>query len=189
MQSKRIFIVVVSLLSLLSCKKEQNTQAENELAKLPAITQTGANTFGCLVNGNAVVSNNLSCSYEQTAQLASGNYFDFTLIATDSTSASKQTISLYVPGMPQIKDNSSYNLNAAANAIDRWYADYNDAPTGGVVNDYQTTLGSSSGVISFSKIDTVNKVLSGTFSFVGVDSDNQTVPVTSGRFDVHYSSN
>ena len=48
-------ILLVALLPLLlaaSCKKDK---LADELSKLPPATQTGANTFGCLVNGKAWV--------------------------------------------------------------------------------------------------------------------------------------
>jgi len=185
-QRKNLGIVLVSLLGLLSCKKENNP-GNSQLAKLPAITQTGANTFGCLVNGNVLVSNKLYCTYVQTTQLPANNYFDFTLVATDSTSTGKQTISIYTPGILMLKDNTSLEIGAPANALDRWYADYNNDQVG---VDYQTGPGSPD-LISFTKVDTVNKILSGTFSFTALNSvnSNESTQVTEGRFDVHYTSN
>ena len=49
----------LTLLMAAGCKKE--TTLENELAKLPPATQTGANTFGCLLNGKAWVAQNKDC--------------------------------------------------------------------------------------------------------------------------------
>lgn len=42
-----------------SCKKDKLV---NEIDKLPPATQTGANTFGCLVNGKAWIAQNKDCS-------------------------------------------------------------------------------------------------------------------------------
>ncbi|MCW3073458.1 MAG: hypothetical protein JWP69_527 [Flaviaesturariibacter sp.] len=42
------------LLSSVNCKKPK-TVTRTELDKLPPVTQTGANTFGCLINGQAYI--------------------------------------------------------------------------------------------------------------------------------------
>jgi len=52
-------IAIASLTSLMHCRRDQ-PRPKTELEKLPAATQTGAYTFGCLVNGKAwVVQNSL----------------------------------------------------------------------------------------------------------------------------------
>lgn len=49
---KKIILFFLAVTGIfVSCKKESTSQ--DELAKLPPATQTGANTFGCLVNGKA----------------------------------------------------------------------------------------------------------------------------------------
>jgi len=54
---KQYIIILIALAFITCCKKDD---IDAELAKLPPITQTGANTFGCLVNGKAVLPNS-SC--------------------------------------------------------------------------------------------------------------------------------
>ena len=55
---KKYLLIATALAFTMCCKKTNSIDAE--LAKLPPITQTGANTFGCLVNGVAVTPNS-SC--------------------------------------------------------------------------------------------------------------------------------
>ena len=50
---KQYIIILMALAFITCCKKTDSLDAE--LAKLPPITQTGANTFGCLVNGKAYI--------------------------------------------------------------------------------------------------------------------------------------
>ena len=57
---KHIIMLLVAMVMITSCKKTDTNSLDAELAKLPPITQTGANTFGCLVNGRAVLPNS-SC--------------------------------------------------------------------------------------------------------------------------------
>lgn len=40
------------------CKLQKNKPTKTELEKLPPITQIGANTFGCLINGKAWIPEN-----------------------------------------------------------------------------------------------------------------------------------
>lgn len=54
-----ISLLFLITLSATTCKKESTL--EMELAKLPQATQTGQNTFGCLVNGKAWVAQNKDC--------------------------------------------------------------------------------------------------------------------------------
>ena len=50
-----IALLVLSFILLSSSCKKQIVQPVNELSLLPAATQTGAGTFGCLLNGVAFV--------------------------------------------------------------------------------------------------------------------------------------
>jgi hypothetical protein len=188
-KKKSLIHLSLYFFGLLACKKEGIKPTNNPLSELPPATQSGANTFGCFIDGNVLVSNKSTCTYIQTTQLATNNYFNFTLIAVDSTSASKQTISFFTPGISMLKDNTTITLQTPANTIDRWYADYSNVITAGITMDYQTTFAPSNGSIFFSHVDTVNKVLSGTFAFKAVESDNEIISATSGRFDVRYTSN
>ena len=55
---KKYLLIATALAFTMCCKKTDSLDAE--LAKLPPITQNGAKTFGCLVNGKAVTPNS-SC--------------------------------------------------------------------------------------------------------------------------------
>lgn len=59
MKKYTTFLIVLLATTLLaaSCKKDKAQDDRTELEKLPPITQTGANTFGCLVNGKAWLPN------------------------------------------------------------------------------------------------------------------------------------
>ena len=59
MKKYTTFLIVLLATTLLaaSCKKDKPQDNRTELEKLPAITQIGANTFGCLVDGKAWLPN------------------------------------------------------------------------------------------------------------------------------------
>ncbi len=52
------FLLLVSFGGLCSCELISNNEPKTELEKLPPITQEGKNTFGYLVNGEAIVVRN-----------------------------------------------------------------------------------------------------------------------------------
>jgi len=174
------FIAAIFSLTLLftSCKK----QPVDQLSLLPPATQTGANTFGCLVNGKAflpkaygfMASPALECQYDSNGLFLvasykdnNGNYTDIT-IGTDSlVLAEEQAFQLKtrVPG------------NA--------YAKYGFI--GGSVVTYMTN-DSISGSLTITKLDITNKIISGTFNFKAVDTaNNKTIELTAGRFDLHFN--
>lgn len=171
-----LFMVSFTLLAP-SCKK----QPKDQLSLLPPATQTGANTFGCLVNGAAFVPKNISivrgpvlrCEYSLTAQgyvfyitsaVDAGNGLSNAIdIRTDSLKISEgETLSLtkkFTPGLAAAgySDQSDYNTNANA-----------------------------TGQLTVTHLDTLNKIVSATFHFNAVSVAGDTVKITNGRFDVQY---
>ncbi len=62
------FLLLVSFGGLCSCELISNNEPKTELEKLPPITQEGKNTFGYLVNGEAIVvrnTMNITAIYQQ----------------------------------------------------------------------------------------------------------------------------
>lgn len=55
-----LLFAVVSFLVSCSLFSSNDVERRSELEKLPPITHTGENTFGCLVNGKAFVFNKTS---------------------------------------------------------------------------------------------------------------------------------
>ena len=52
---KKYLLIATALAFTMCCKKTETNPLDAEIAKLPPITKEGKNTFGCLVNGKAVV--------------------------------------------------------------------------------------------------------------------------------------
>src|SRR5258705_5883613 len=95
------FCIVVTGLTLLpNCNKNQ-PKPKTELEKLPPATQTGAYTFGCLVNGKAWVP-------QSSVDFSSDNEVHFDLAAKVSTSSIKQSLYFFVEN--QMTTTGSYQL-------------------------------------------------------------------------------
>ena len=162
--------ILLFLSSFTSCQKE-------DLNILPQETQTGANTFGCYIDG----------------QLYLGGYFPITgafpLTAEYQCKSKRIIINAYgkinnkaagsmyfvinnpVKVVSQISTIADYIPGASSNCIQ--YSAINEAR------------------IYLTKFDTINKIVSGNFNFSGQCSDalfhfsgNDSIQVTQGRFDI-----
>ncbi|MFD1161747.1 hypothetical protein [Hwangdonia seohaensis] len=156
---KKLLFVLSLTLSLSCCNKDDNPR--NPIDQLPPATQTGENTFGCLVNGEPLVITN---SREQVAIYQQGQLQfgggGITMILGDP-----------------IKINEEYDLTGKA----RFFVDPN--PQLGCHYDFQDSY---QGNLIFSKIDRVNYFISGTFSFSTITNNCEDIKITEGRFDMKY---
>jgi hypothetical protein len=149
------------------------TEPKTELEKLPPITQEGKNTFGCLVNGKALFNTN---SMEMHA-IYEGGGIQFGSGKEDGSTDSYVNFVLLDP-LSTIEEFSLINLpfhramfRNIVNGNTCWY-EYDDT--------YEGTL-------TFSKIDRINYIISGTFEFSTVTQGCDTIRITEGRFDMQYT--
>lgn len=173
-----IAITIFTLICIAGCKKDK---AGSE--QLPPATQTGANTFGCLVNGKVFVPK----GYDGTGRPNPHIQFDYDL-----------------NGQPylSIETNLFVNSNSQGgvllvfrnlNSI-RYYSTDNDlrftvgwpdvlSMCGGQTID--TTVKSWGGG-RITKLDIPNRIIAGTFDFKYKTIQCDTVRITDGRFDIKF---
>ena len=164
------------------CKKTNSSTPQTELEKLPPITQTGANTFGCLVNGVAWLPNgrkpqtggpNIVGYVDPTFQggrfSISGHQYNnlqsrISFGATTCSSSGIFDISLPICGLDYNRFESNINT-----------CEFSSSDTG----TYRM------GYFNITRYDLVNGVFSGTFDFK-IKSNNcgDTIKITNGRFDI-----
>ena len=138
---KLIQSIVLSVLSLVilssSCKKHV-IQPVDQLSLLPPATQTGANTFGCLVNGQAFVPQNRSIiegPYLESSYIYTNGGFHLTVsagnknsdgsvtgvaVATDSLAITQGQTLMFRTFAPGNAD-GSYDINYAQGGSKRLY--------------------------------------------------------------------
>jgi hypothetical protein len=169
-----------------SCKKHKNV---NPIDQLPPETQTGAEAFGCLVNGqvfkpkgSSLSGPNLSAIYQYLYFNSSSGYVlavnaadkkdpcNITQIGFrfDSTKIKEGTYLL--KSMQKGQGGGGYQILKCSNSLNEFLS-----------NDQ---IG---GQLNLKKFDTVNQIVSGTFWFNAVNEKGDTVKITDGRFDVHYT--
>jgi hypothetical protein len=174
-------ILLIALLPLLfgiSCKKDK---LADELSKLPPATQTGANTFGCLVNGKAWVPQGgcfLCPSVLKFYYYPSITGSDFSILAQlKNSTRDERVIFGFSPcdgiGEKVFKSNDTTSVCS--------YVDYNRMECQIITSkggDAEITGG-----VRITKFDLDNGIISGTFSFVLLKLNCETIEITNGRFD------
>jgi Family of unknown function (DUF6252) len=168
-----IALLPLLMLSLQHCDKN-DPKPKTELEKLPPATQSGKRTFGCLVDGKAWVTEQITHvqAYYQTGTLGvNANLLDNRFYSN---------ISFYV---------SDFNLTEKTYQFSQFpgnqYALYHDVDSS---CDYYTAT-DYKGTVTITHLDKINFILSGMFEFEAYSDDcSQVVKITEGRFDVHYAA-
>jgi len=105
---KNLFLILLTALSLSCCDKDDNNN-KIPLDQLPPATQTGANTFGCLLDGEifkpGIYHNSYNCFYQYvngyyyfnvSANNTSNNILKDIMVGTEKLAiAEGQTLNLY----------------------------------------------------------------------------------------------
>jgi hypothetical protein len=166
---------ITILFTFSQCKKKK------EELQLPPETTTGAMTFGCKVNGKVFVpqdGNGRPGLYVQYVNLGSGlggGWF-LNIPAVDWQSSPIEGVSITTDSL-LLQEGMYYQFNLGKGNAQAFYSK---------VVEYHK-LENDSGSLFIKKFDPMNRILSGTFSFIGTYSaTGEKVNVTEGRFDIRY---
>lgn len=150
---------------------------------LPPVTQEGKNTFGCKVNGE-VWRPYATCHIFYGRQCME---LGFEVYPLDTLHKLPFSFGL---GTENNTDTSSFemhtrgsNITLTGNIIDSIILTFWKGP-----QFYTYMPGHTPGVINVTKLDTVNNIMAGTFSFTLYDSNNDSVVVSDGRFDLTFNA-
>ena len=159
----------------LQCKEEKT-----ELEKLPPITAYGANTFGCLVNGDAWPMNAVSGEIYYDF-----SYFDRTTVLAyeinDNSGAIKEGVSIVSKrmvkkGLYEIGYDNNGEFFSAKFDNERYMSGYKK----------NIDLGRKA-IVNILRLDTIKGIISGTFSFsLFNEKGTKEIHITNGRFDYNY---
>jgi hypothetical protein len=169
-------ILIFMLFTNNQCKKDTTPAADNPYG-LPNATQTGANMFACRINGvNQVAKNSIytigawMSPNDDTLNVGgqfSGTYFQsITLGSINKNRTVNQAYSLEDAGQTSFY----YATDSICNAV-----------PSSVVKVFK-----AKGIITYSKIDATNKIVSGTFNCTFLVPGCDSIRVTDGRFDIKY---
>jgi len=166
-----------------------------EVKKLPKATTTGANIFGCKVNGKSWIPDGSHDLFVSIPALSAhiyqsqGRKFFYISARKDPSILNKEEDSyddmdfdVILPANPGevIINETCSNCGLACP-----YSSLRFFVKGLTSGACYMTNSIHTGKIQFSRIDTLNRIVSGTFEFSAIDNNTgKTMNVTDGRFDV-----
>ena len=176
---KKLLTTIFTAVLLLGCNKDDTPKPIIlPIQQLPPPTQVGANTFGCLLDGQpflpGVGTNPLDCEY----QLVNGDYY-FTLQA-NKKDIFDNFIALGIGTQKlQIFQNQTYSI-----------VEKLDGKTFGLfyfntIFNYTSQI--EMGQLTISKLDLTNQIVSGTFWYDVKDSFGVIHQIREGRFDMRFT--
>jgi hypothetical protein len=165
-------IILISILAFSNCKK-YTLEYDNPYG-LPNATQTGESTFACRLNGeNLVAKGGIN---DQGGRYSS----DSTILGATFGKLSYLFFDIHVIGNAQL--NLPYSIGNDNNLTFQYSSDSSCLGISSKIIEADTAIGS----ITFTRLDSVNKIISGTFSFKVPFQNCDTLNFTDGRFDIHY---
>lgn len=179
-----VFYLLLCLISF-SCKKSQRTEIV-----FPSETQAGLNTFGCYINGEAFIpsttlfGNVKPITAYYTAQPTI--YYQAGFFSLQGIDARYQLDFAGNVGIQKLDvfSTGEYQLVHSANCGQPYHCDaggYYQAKTG-------RTYFIENGKLTITRLDTINKILSGRFFFTARDTLGNVKTVTGGVFDTNYEN-
>jgi hypothetical protein len=181
-------LILAALLPLLcglwACRKDDTPFQPTDYTVLPPATQTGANTFGCLVNGEVwvprvplfTIESAISALVGEKINRGGGGismrlkeenrneYLEISFTESLFQHRTYRTISdtSTFRFLPRLRINNFYYIHSWSDTT----------------NYFEIT-----------KIDTLHNILSGQFNFrlTGQSNPSDVINITNGRFDLHYS--
>lgn len=181
---KNLILTFAISIAFMSCNKDDD-QPSNPVDQLPPATQTGAQTIGCLVNGVPFTDSGIMNNFYQ---FIDGEYFLVVNWSEDTFQGYKDgQIAL---NRIEIQEGQTYVLDKSSFIA----GDYTGAGATFTSNlseffgQYETNE-NFTGIIHFTRFDTENFIMSGTFEFEAKEiQTGQIFTVTDGRFDLNFTN-
>jgi len=187
---KFTILSLLYLFTLYGCKKQKPS---NPIDQLPPATDTGANTFGCLVNGQAVVIHHLfgdlspafGCQYQLIYPTVSG--YTLNVWGEDQQDGChSKTVGVFLDSV-QLGQNT-YTLNTGIDKQGNRGHAYIANGCSPLIFQTFWTDSTRIGQLTITHFDQQKQIVSGTFYFDAVEATSgDTVHVTDGRFDMNYT--
>ena len=174
----KLVLLTLPLALLLGCKKDDPDPA----SQLPPATQTGANTFGCLLNGQPWTPNgnngvpNLIATYDPGYLGGALQIKAYRLIGPD-----KNVLQGLTFGASRVARTGNYDFVLKGENG----ANYTDSGLPPACNYYGESprLTYRKGQLTITRLDLQAGIVSGTFAFTLYQPGCDSVRVTQGRFD------
>ena len=169
--------LILSLFTFSKCEKEKA-----DTSGLPAATQVGKNTLGCMLNGQPWTPQgnngtaNLSIDFD--AGVANGVFgiSAYRIISTNNREffgiGIKDSLNFY---------NAPFTISLTNKNLYRFYFSNNNCTFFSTDLDTQVN-----GTLFISKLDRTNRIISGTFNAILTKAGCADIKITEGRFDMKF---
>jgi hypothetical protein len=180
---KRILIYLSFLLLFISCRKNNS-----DGIKFPLETQNGLNTFGCYIDGNAFIPSTTLFGNVRPINVyytpGPTQYYKAGFLSVQGIDARYSLDfagDILIQKLP-VSGIGEYPLTHVFNCANAY-----DCDGGGYYNAKEgKTYFIESGKLTITRLDTLNKILSGKFYFTAKDTLGNKKEVKGGVFDTKY---
>jgi hypothetical protein len=179
---KHISYPVITLLLFMVCSCHwpsinpgpQPAQPKPKPDTLPPATQEGKNTFGCLVNGKVwLPGGSVNCLEAQ--------YYHGMFMVGSSKQVKDRIQSINWAYKPIYGPGTYYFKYTIAGSPGAGFIDYSDT-----TNWKSTDKDSLYTYVTVTRLDSIKRIISGTFRLRFTPPGNDTLDITNGRFDMKY---
>lgn len=194
----KMIVTIISLHMFLSCSNNPGgTLIEAPNLVLPPETQTGANTFGCLINGKLLVPRDGTGtigSSDKGARFWGGypletDYYEIDVRDYKSDKQARLLLHVHAAHFNGVGNYIVDNSNGSR-GIDGLSHNYLHCMIfNNATNSYQFYRSfNNSGNVTITRYDFANRIISGVFSCKVRNSTNQNdeIEITQGRFDIKW---
>jgi len=192
-------VLLLLVFSYLGCyRDEDGVIRQKRPTELPPITTEGKNTFGCLVDGELLVpypikligKDNFVKSFGINEDLEGFLQVGATMkgeTGYESRSVSLNLLSRVFDEGEYVlyTDSTTYNSSGFPNNIDYVRVRITDE-SGNATFDSWRVPNPDCGRLNVLRLDTLSRIIAGTFYFDAVNKEGDTIKVTDGRFDLKY---
>ena len=184
---KQLFLKTALFLFAITFFNCENNDPQDQL---PPITQTGANTFGAIVDGNVFITKDKTGYYApgggrpKGIEVTTGSFLPtYEYFGIDASNYEGTYIYIYIP--KKIPEETIYNFKKSPGV--RASLEKPSFPhIFSIINNTIYESYEGSGSISFSKVDYNNGIFAGVFNvkLKNKDDENDIIEIIDGRFDI-----
>ncbi len=149
--------------------------------QLPPVTQTGEQTFGCLINKETFIADRSGPERPRAFYQFVNGAFTLGISAGKNTSP-LESISIAGIDVESLEE-ITYSL------VDEEPGKFNGRyKLGGGLTLRAVSSSDNPGTLTITKFDQENGIIAGTFEFTVLDNDGNEINITNGRFDMRYTN-
>ncbi|WP_452224055.1 hypothetical protein [Lacinutrix chionoecetis] len=179
---KNYLKLLLIVLVFTACNNDDDNMPQDPIDQLPPATQTGEQTFGCLINGEPFV----PPSFGSNAPNAFYQFVDgaYTLGISGGTGGGSELKSINIGclDMPLIEE---INYTLLEFASGNYFGEYR---IGGGFDLNESSSTENPGSLNITNFNSEDFIISGTFEFTVFDNDGNEINITDGRFDLNYTN-